>query len=225
MSKEMRTVSTSINDATLIAYFHRRLSDSEAEDVARQIASDGVVADRYRMLCDEIDGLRTALGVAETAPPRASIETMVRSAARKGSISGRDPYRLRLRTPIVWQALAASVLLAVGLAAGFGLSEWRAAVSDDEKALAAAALDAARIASRQAALEGAVSGDSVVDQADDRAWQVEVTPIRTYQNANGEFCREFIETWEIADRSTAEMGIACRHSDGIWHNIATLQPE
>jgi surface antigen len=43
-----------------------------------------------------------------------------------------------------------------------------------------------------------------------------VTPTRTYQKANGQYCREFTQRIEIKGRGQEAAGTACRESDGAW---------
>ncbi|MSO64267.1 MAG: hypothetical protein EXQ85_00425 [Alphaproteobacteria bacterium] len=43
-----------------------------------------------------------------------------------------------------------------------------------------------------------------------------VTPTRTYQKANGQYCREFAQRIEIRGRAQEANGTACREPDGSW---------
>jgi hypothetical protein len=48
-----------------------------------------------------------------------------------------------------------------------------------------------------------------------------VVPVRTYQNAAGQPCREFQRTIIIGGREERGYGTACRQPDGTWHTVAT----
>lgn len=48
-----------------------------------------------------------------------------------------------------------------------------------------------------------------------------VVPVRTYQNAVGQPCREFQRTIIIGGREERGYGTACRQPDGTWRTIAT----
>ena len=43
-----------------------------------------------------------------------------------------------------------------------------------------------------------------------------VTPTRTYQDANGAWCREFHQTVTIGGDENQDNGAACRRVDGVW---------
>src|SRR5262245_22335223 len=43
-----------------------------------------------------------------------------------------------------------------------------------------------------------------------------ITPTRTYQLANGQYCREYRQTITIGNDQHQAYGTACRQSDGTW---------
>ncbi|MBM3503917.1 MAG: hypothetical protein FJX65_08580 [Alphaproteobacteria bacterium] len=43
-----------------------------------------------------------------------------------------------------------------------------------------------------------------------------VTPTRTYQKPNGQYCREFTQRVEVRGRGQEANGTACRENDGSW---------
>lgn len=43
-----------------------------------------------------------------------------------------------------------------------------------------------------------------------------VAPVRTYQNAEGQYCREFQQTITIGGKTEQAYGTACRQPDGSW---------
>ena len=45
------------------------------------------------------------------------------------------------------------------------------------------------------------------------------TPVRTYQTAKGEYCREFQQDIEIGGQTERGYGTACRRPDGSWEII------
>ncbi|GAB2186504.1 RT0821/Lpp0805 family surface protein [Roseibium sp. LAB1] len=69
----------------------------------------------------------------------------------------------------------------------------------------------------QAALEKTVSGK-------DRSWQNPasgasgtVTPLKTWKNRSGDFCRSYRERIKLADGQTiSRRGVACRSPDAVW---------
>lgn len=70
-------------------------------------------------------------------------------------------------------------------------------------------------ANRQA-LETAPSGQSVPWRNPDSGHSGSVTPTRTYQNASGQYCREFQQTVTIDNKPENSYGTACRQPDGSW---------
>ena len=68
------------------------------------------------------------------------------------------------------------------------------------------------------ALERVPDGQTVVwqGQNQDGYW---VTPKRTYQASNGDYCREYTSDAVIAGRRQQTYGTACRQPDGSWQII------
>jgi len=66
------------------------------------------------------------------------------------------------------------------------------------------------------ALERAPSGSSVPWTNPDSGHSGAVTPTRTYQNAAGQYCREYQQTVTIDNKPERSYGTACRQPDGSW---------
>lgn len=47
-----------------------------------------------------------------------------------------------------------------------------------------------------------------------------VTPIRTTQQAGGQYCREYQQTVTVGGRTERAHGIACRQPDGSWKIVS-----
>ena len=71
----------------------------------------------------------------------------------------------------------------------------------------------ANVAATQA-LESIPSGQSVVWRNPDSGNTGAVTPVRTYQTATGQYCREFTQTINIGGEKHQSYGTACRQADG-----------
>jgi surface antigen len=69
------------------------------------------------------------------------------------------------------------------------------------------------------ALEYAPAGAPVAWQNPDSGHSGSVTPIRTWQAASGEHCREFQQQAAIGGEIQAVYGTACRQPDGQWQVI------
>jgi surface antigen len=76
-----------------------------------------------------------------------------------------------------------------------------------------------RIHTRQA-IETARTGQRVTWTNPDTGADYSVTPTRTYQRENGQYCRDF-KSWGWIDGYEEELhGTACRASDGTWRKVS-----
>ncbi len=73
---------------------------------------------------------------------------------------------------------------------------------------------------QQKALETAPSGKSVAWRNPDNGHSGTVTPERTYQKANGQYCREFQTDVTVGGKSEKAYGTACRQPDGSWKIVS-----
>lgn len=73
--------------------------------------------------------------------------------------------------------------------------------------------------STQSSLETYPTGRSASWNNPDSGHYGSVTPVRTYQNARGQNCREFTQTIYIDGRPETGTGHACRQPDGTWRII------
>ena len=68
-------------------------------------------------------------------------------------------------------------------------------------------------------LETAPSGTVTTWANPDNGTQGTVTPLRTYQNPAGNYCREFEQTVTIDGRPQQSHGTACQQPDGTWRIV------
>lgn len=76
----------------------------------------------------------------------------------------------------------------------------------------------------QYALENNKSNDGSVWENPDKARSGDVTPVRTFYNAEGAPCREFTQTIIIGDKEELGYGTACRQPDGHWKIVVDEEP-
>ena len=69
---------------------------------------------------------------------------------------------------------------------------------------------------QQASMETARTGETTSWQNPDSGNSGTYTPQRTYQNAEGEYCREFQQTVTVGGETESAFGTACRQPDGTW---------
>jgi surface antigen len=70
------------------------------------------------------------------------------------------------------------------------------------------------------AMETAPSNSSVAWKNPDSGHSGTVTPVRTYQNSNGQYCREYQQTVNIGNQQHQAYGTACREADGSWKIVS-----
>ena len=68
----------------------------------------------------------------------------------------------------------------------------------------------------QQALEKSPSGTAVAWNNPDSGHSGTVTPVRTFQKNNGQYCREYQQTVTIGGKEDQAYGTACRQPDGSW---------
>jgi len=70
--------------------------------------------------------------------------------------------------------------------------------------------------SSQYALEATKTGHTSNWSNPDSGNSGTVTPTKTYQTAQGEYCREYQQTVTVAGKTQEAYGTACRQPDGTW---------
>lgn len=194
---------TPFNDEQLMAYADGELAAAEHAAVEAAVAADPALAARVerfragrRLLKQRFDA------VAEAPVPQALLDLLQAPAARDKVV----PLRPRASAPAaaaprrtrpVWpMALAASLLLALGLAGGGWLLRGPGAVAADPLV---------------AVLEQSPSGELR------RAGEEEFLVLASLASADGRWCREY-------ERGPAggamQRGLACRDADGGWQQEA-----
>ncbi len=71
----------------------------------------------------------------------------------------------------------------------------------------------------QRALETAPSGQATTWNNPDSGNHGSVTPTRTFQTDNGQYCREYQQTVVIGGEEQQAHGTACRQADGSWRIV------
>ena len=73
----------------------------------------------------------------------------------------------------------------------------------------------------QQAFEKNQAGQPTVWNNPDSGNSGSITPTRTYQLANGQYCREYRQTIVIGGQQEQSYGTACRQPDGTWQIQST----
>lgn len=72
----------------------------------------------------------------------------------------------------------------------------------------------------QAALEYTADGQQSTWVNPNSGNSGSTTPVKTYQQDNGQYCREFLQTVTIAGEEQQAYGTACRQPDGSWKIVS-----
>jgi surface antigen len=81
------------------------------------------------------------------------------------------------------------------------------------------AAQAAMIQHFNRAMESAPTGQPVTWSNPDGT-TVQLSPTRTFQQADGTYCREFSQSIASGGQSNVARGTACRQSDGAWQIVS-----
>lgn len=204
-----------IEDGTLAAYVDGELAAEDAARVEAALAEDEETRERVRMLRETTALLRGAYNETVSEPLPAEVVGLFDrpvGTSASGGASGPRGWR-----GWIGPALAASlVALFIGLPAGYFMAQQQL-----EQRIAA--LEAqhredrrAMVAAMSEALEKHLSGEAVDWRNPDSGSWMTVTPIRTFKNRDGRWCREYRERSHLAGILRERRAIACRNTQGDW---------
>ncbi len=74
--------------------------------------------------------------------------------------------------------------------------------------------------SYETAMESTPTGQTAAWSNPDSGHAGSYTPVKTYQSAAGNYCREFQQTITVGGRTETAYGTACRQPDGDWRIIS-----
>jgi surface antigen len=223
-------MSDRIETETLSAYVDGELSAEAAGAVERAMAADPAVAASVDALRRDAALVRTAYNEALLAPvPERLLHAIDAAfAARPGGSGGGGEVGGARQAPWRMAVAAAVAALVIGLSGSYFLAEWQV-----ERRIAR--IESIRTADQRfieqtiaRALEKHVSGTLVEWRNPDSGSQGQVEPVRTFRNASGQFCREYVHRADMrtsGTRQESRRGIACRGSDGKWLTRLVLADE
>lgn len=215
----------------IASYLDGEISAAEALEIETELGRNPVARDRLEKMRRDGVLLRAAFdeSLAEPLPERV-LKTLEAATepARKGHAV--PSWISRILSPvgqgISWPyALAGSLATFLfGLFVSYQLLDARitrefaafSAQQEQDQALHNAAL--------AAALEEYVSGQSASWHNPESGNSGEITPIRTFKNPEGTWCREYASQEIRGSLQETRQAIACRESDGRWQTrIVILQ--
>lgn len=225
----------SVSDETLVAYVDGELDAASVREVEAVLARDPKALARAEAMRDSGALLRAAMNAAVHESPPDRLERGLQAISRVAQPSAAPPPSPAAQPAAqgAWSpravggmALAASVAFAVaGLSGGYLLGHTASEVSTLPRLASLEDQDRER---RDAALQGAlefeVSGSHAAWANPDASHHGEITPVRTFKNRQGLFCREFREIMVIDHVTHTTYGVACRQPEAGWRETFRLIP-
>ena len=205
--------------ATLTAYVDGELCGDDVRELEARLQRDPAARGEVRRIREETAALRSAYNdILVEDLPHAVVSTL-NNAVKEPSKAPGEKGGLNFgfwRLP--GYSLATAVVLAVLLAGPAGYffasqqynrdnARQKLQLMADQDAMAAAMLEA---------LEKHVSGKSASWENPESGSRGSITPVRTFKNSDGSWCREYREASEFLNRREERRAIACRTMDGVW---------
>ncbi|MGI9485123.1 MAG: RT0821/Lpp0805 family surface protein [Geminicoccaceae bacterium] len=201
----------SINPELLMRYADNEVSLPERRFIEEELSGNPEQTTLVAAFRDQRDQLRLALGADD--------EDGLGRSEQAIDLAFEKRRRLRRRFEIYRWGLpiAASLLITlIGGLLSFHYAE-RKVVTEVASVLASQAEDRnLALQTRIEALERMLSGTTLTWANEGSGAQGSITPLRTYQALDGQWCREFRETTTSPNSEGSRIGIACRDSAGSW---------
>lgn len=220
-------MTTSIDVEALVAYVDGELDEPERRRIETALDTDAEAQRIVRDLRVGAAQLKAALNAPLHEPVPERIHAAVdRAFAEREAGTAATVTPARRWSQRVAPLLAASfAALAIGLAGGyfFGVDSF----SDRLGRLEAARIEDRALIARtiSQALEKQVSGVTVDWRNPHSGSYGKVTPVRTFRNADGQWCREYSTASWLDDREESRRAIACREADGMWRTRIEIAGE
>lgn len=206
---------------TLSAYLDGELDTSESAEIEKAFAESQATRRDLEQLRDLNDLLSETYEEMLRQPISLDLASRVQREFDDRRISRADDTTERDRRSSWRHSLAASISVAlVAAALAFAAGYF---VSNQQHEARLAALSEQLAADRQAfedvialALEQRLSGETVDWENPTSGNRGAITPVRTFRNANGQWCREYREEASLGLDLRSHSAIACRTADGEW---------
>lgn len=217
-----------LDEATLIAYVDGELDSQTAREVESKIAADADV----RRHVEHLRALAALTRIAfndtlhEAVPQALKDAALGRTADASSHHAGSAtvvPFSprpqvgvLRRMAPHSLAAAAAVFGLVLGLGGGVQYSEKSTSKSLQLAALSLQQDQGAMELALNKALEVNISGNALTWTNPDSGRSAAFTPVRTYQDKAGKFCREYRKDVTSSSQTDTTFGLACRDENGAW---------
>jgi surface antigen len=210
-----------LDESTLIAYVDGELDAETVRMVEDKLCTDEHATNYVERLREIAALSRIAFNdTLHEAVPQTLRDTVLNAATVKGGDADNVVVFAPSRAHNDWgRALpmaAAVACLLLGLGGGYQYSQTSA-----EHALKLASMtlqqdqSSMELALNQA-LEVKMTGDAQTWTNPDTRRSATFTPVNTYQDQSGAFCREYRKDFNTKDQSETTFGLACRDDKGTW---------
>lgn len=206
-------------DETLSAFIDGELTDAEMARIADTLVDDPVLAARLQDLRAADSWTVDQFGAIEEVPLRAEttdlLDTLASELAKAGETGNVTPFpAARQSSRWMPSAVAASLALAIGFGAGTLVPSAEPSTSTAKPALTA---EIGPSHPYFAALETTPSmADSLVAAGE----QQTLTPLASFRNTEGQYCREF----SLRAEARASFNLACKGEDS-WTVVASVMTD
>lgn len=198
--------------ARLGAFLDGELPPAERAAVEALLFSGPGAGTLYRGMKADQAEVAAELNATANRPAGDLLAVIDREFAARAAASRRHPW-------LGWWPQAAAAAAALMIVAG-GAGWWMDYRIDGAMTRLEAKHETVRgeiQAAVSRALETQASGMAVAWSGDGVSG--EVTPVRTYRSASGDWCREYLRSTDIQGRRLSVRGLACRNADGDWVTI------
>lgn len=209
-----------LDESTLIAYVDGELDAQTAREVELKLGKDENARKYVEHLREIVALSRIAFNdTLHEAVPQALKDTILKGAATQATQS-ENVVTFAPRVKTEWKlalpmAAAVSCLL-LGLGGGYQYSE-----TASNKAVKLAAFS---LQQDQVSMSGALNKALEVNlENDTHTWvnpntgrSAAFTPVHTYQDKSGKFCREYRKDTTASGQKETTFGLACRNDKGMW---------
>lgn len=206
-----------VDDITLIAYVDGELDPQSCAEIESLLAADRALREKVRRLRESTSLVHAAFNHAlYSAAPDGTVNNLA-----PGIVAVNREKQNTRRRPGRFFAIAAS--LAALLSGAFG--GYFLAPGERHTAASISADEEKRLHAFRQSIDKEISGTSVTWRNPDSGNHGSITPVRTFQNKSGQFCREFTEQQVIDGQQQLEGGVACRQDDGQWRVRMRIYPD
>ncbi len=218
-------MSARIDEEILVAYVDGQLDAQEIARVEEALAGDAEARATVRGLREDAALLRAAFNAPLNEPvPARVLESIDRAMTENAADGGNGAPARKVGGFAPWpMAIAASIaVLAVALGGVNYLANQRVEQEIDQLRAAAEGDRQARQQALAQALENLVSGQTVSWENPDSGRRGSITPVRTFKNRSGQWCREYAADEWLGDKQELQRAIACREGEGLWQTRLVL---